>query len=202
MKKWTVLCAALLCLAAVPAFAAPGATGSTTCVDRIDGGTVPNNLYVPAGATCTLSWSEVVGNATVDGTLISFDSKFDRNITVTGTISLINGYDFRPIVGNLSIINSAGQSGIYCPNTANVINGSITVTGLHDGGSFYICSAQVGGGVTLANNLGRIDISYMNIGKGLDCYGNDPAPISWSVNVGYGSSIIATNGKTGQCSVL
>jgi len=198
MKSLTICMAVLLCSLAAPVFAAGG---TTTCTGPLQGVTIPNNLYVPAGATCTLNWVEVIGNVTVDGSLVSFDGKFDSNVTVTGTISLINGYDYRKIQGNLTISNSSGQSGIYCPNTSNVINGNITVTGLNNGGSFYICSATVGGGVSLTDNAGTIDISFMTIGKNLSCSGNDPAPTSWAL-VNQNNAQITAQQKTGQCSAF
>jgi hypothetical protein len=193
-----MLWAALLCLVAAPVFAAGG---TTTCMGKMESLTVQNNLYVPAGATSTLNWVEVVGNVTVDGVLVSFSGKFDKNVTVTGQISLVNGYADRPIAGNLTITNSSGQNGIYPPNTGNAVNGNITVTGLNNGGSFYIGSATVGGNVNLNDNGGRIDISYMTVGKNLNCTGNDPAPISWAL-VNQGSTFITASQKTGQCSAF
>jgi hypothetical protein len=162
---------------------------------------IPTNLDVPAGATCQLNWVEVVGNVTVEGTLTAFSSKFDKNVNVTGagSISLINGETSMPILGNLNITGSSGNSGIYCPNHSNVIQGNINVTG--NSGSFYICTAEVVGGVTINNNTGSVDISWMNLGKDLSCDGNDPAPRSWSVEHGYGSTITAHQ-KTGQCAGL
>ena len=191
--------AVLLCLVATPVFAAGG---TTTCTGSLASVTIPNNLYVPAGVTCTLNWVEVVGNVTVDGILVSYSVKFDMNVTVTGTISLVNAYGDAPIAGNLTITNSSGLSGIYPnENQQNVVKGNITVTGLNNGASFYIGSATVGGSVNLNDNAGRIDISYMNIGKALNCTGNDPAPTSWSLVHGLGSSINAPQ-KTGQCSAF
>jgi hypothetical protein len=145
--------------------------------------TITSNLDVPAGASCNLNWVEVVGN-----------------VAVTVQVSLVNGYSSRPIAGNLTIANSSGQSGIYPANHGNnVVKGNITVTELHDGGSFTISQATVNGTVNLNDNAGRTDIAYLSIGKPLNCSGNEPAPTSWSQDHGYGSSITAPQ-KTGQCS--
>ena len=113
-------------------------------------------------------------------------SKFDRNVTVTGgVISIINGFgDQTPLVGNLTITGSAGNSGIYCPNTTNVIRGNLTFTG--NTGNLYVCQATVGGNVTVSNN-NRINTDYsgwwtaalygITAGKNLTCEGNNPGPI-------------------------
>jgi hypothetical protein len=196
-----LLCAALLCLVVTPAFAAGG---TTTCTGQLTG-VIPNNLDVPAGAVCQLNWAEVVGNVTVEGTLLSFSSMYDKNINVSGagSISIINGYSDRPIKGNLNISGS-GQSGIYPGNTGNVVLGNITVTGLNNGGTFYVGQATVNGAVTVNYNFGRVDLSGLTISKNLDCTNNDPAPVSWSIYSDYGphmSTITATQ-KTGQCAAL
>ena len=196
-----MLCAALLCLVVAPAFAAGG---NTECTSQLASVTIQTNLHVPAGAVCQLNWVEVVGNVSVEGTLLSFSSMYDKNVNVSGagSISIINGYSDRPIKGNLTISGS-GQSGIYPGNTGNVVLGNITVTGLNNGGTFYIGEATVNGAVTLYYNFGRLDLSYLTIGKTLDCANNNPAPTSWSLSNGpLQSTITAANGKTGQCAAL
>jgi hypothetical protein len=204
MKNVIISCAVLFCSAAAPMFAAGGIT---TCTAKMpDGVLIQNNLHVPAGASCQLNWAEVMGNVTVEGTLISFSSQYDKNIDVTGAgaISIANGYSARPIKGNLKISGS-GQSGIYPANDGNnVVLGNIIVTGLNNGGSFSISQATVGGVVEVNYNSGRVDLSYMTIGKNLDCSNNEPAPTSWSLYSDYGphqSSNTATQ-KTGQCAGL
>jgi hypothetical protein len=133
-----LFCAALLCLVVTPAFAAGGTTTCTTGQPLT--GVIPNNLHVPAGEFCQLNWAEVVGNVTVEGTLLSFSSMYDKNVNVTGagSITIANGYNDRPIKGNLNISGS-GQSGIAPANDGNnVVLGNITVTGLNNGGSFFV----------------------------------------------------------------
>jgi len=202
MNRLTVLCAGWLCFVAVPMFAANPGGGSKECANITISGMIPSNLHVPAGATCTLNWAEVVGNASVDGTLISISSKFDMNVNVAGTVSFINNYQI-PLIGkSLSITNSSGNSGIFGDTTE--IKGSVFVSGLHDGGSFSFSSnTTVDGGVSITGNLGSVDISSTSIGGSLTCSGNNPAPTSWSINHGYGSSVSAAGGVTGgQCSDL
>jgi hypothetical protein len=201
MKRLMVLCAALLCLAVAPAFAAGG---TTTCTGQWTGvNPIPNNLDVPAGAVCQLNWVEVVGNVNVEGTLISFSSMYDQNINVTGagSITIANGYSDRPIKGNVNI-SGTGQSGIYPGNTGNTVLGNINVTGLNNGGTFYVGGATVNGAVSVNYNFGRVGLDGLTIGKSLDCNNNTPAPASWSIDNNYGSSITATKGKTGQCAAL
>jgi hypothetical protein len=205
MKNLTILFSGLLCFVAVPVFAAnpnPGG-GSTTCAGQQLTGVIASNLDVPAGSFCQLNWADVQGNVTVEGTLLSFSSQFDKNVTVSGagSITIANGYHDRPIKGNLNISGS-GQSGIAPANDGNnVVLGNINVTGLNNGGAFFTSQATVGGGVSVNYNFGRVDLSYLTISKNLDCNNNSPAPVSWSIDHGYGSSITAA-GKTGQCAGL
>jgi hypothetical protein len=191
-----------LTLFALSAFAANPGGGSTECANRSISGPIPNNLHVPAGTTCTLSWATVAGNVSVDGTLLSISSKFEANVTVSGTVSFINNYQ-TPLIGkNLTVTNSAsGQSGIFGDTT--LIKGNVTISGLQPGASFTFSSdTTVNGGVSITNNLGPVNVSYLSIGQSLDCSGNNPAPNSWSIDHGYGSTTSATGGKTGQCAAL
>lgn len=200
MKKVTILFAVLICLS-LPMFAANPGGGSIECTGIYTGpNPIASNLHVPAGATCQLNWIDVQGNVTVDGNLISTSSKFDMNVTVTGTIVFQNNYQ-TPLIGkNLTISNSSGQSGIYGDTT--VINGNVSISGLQPGGSFTFSSnTTVEGGVSVTNNLGAVNVSYVKIGKNLDCSGNNPAPVSWSIDHGYGKTVTATE-KTGQCAAF
>ena len=179
---------ALFCISAIPVFG----QGSSTCIgDTVT--TVTSNLDVPAGATCRLFGVEVHGNVTVEGTLVSFSAKFDKNVSVIGgTIAIVNGNgEDSALLGNLTITGSTLPGGIFCPNSTNVIGGNLTVAG--NSGGFYVCSANVGGNVTVSSNTGRIDLNGIHAGKNLSCDGNDPAPI--------GTGNQATH-KNGQCAGL
>jgi len=198
MKKLIILGA----FSFAPMFAANPGGGSITCDGQYSGPSpILSNVYVPAGRTCTMNWIEVAGNVTVDGNLIAFSSKFDGNVSVTGTVAFMNNYQ-TPLIGkNLTITNSSGQSGIFGDTVE--IKGNVSVSGLQPGGSFSFSSnTTVDGGVSITNNLGRVDISYTTIGKSLDCSGNNPPPTSWSIDHGYGSTVVTAGGKTGQCSSL
>jgi len=126
---------------------------------------ITGDLHVPAGKTCQLNWITVAGNVTVEGTLTSFSSTFQGNVTVIGgQITLANGVG--PLVGNLTIMGSPYYNQISCPNSTNVIGGNLTVVG--NTGDFYVCQAivghfdannnVVGGNVVVSDNAGRVDI--------------------------------------------
>ena len=198
MKK--VLVFALLAVAAAPVFAAPPAT--PTCTGNLASQVISTNLDVPAGATCQLNWVEVVGNVTVEGSLISFSSRFDKNVTVTGgSIQIVNGFgDASKLVGNLTITGSAANSNIFCPNTTNVIGGNLSFTG--NSGRLYVCQASVGGNVTVSDNIRNntdfsgpqaADLTNITTPKNMYCDGNVP------YITGSGNTAVQ---KTGQCSGL
>jgi hypothetical protein len=159
-----VLVFVLLTVAAAPVFAA-----KTTCTGQIASQVISTSLDVPAGATCQLNWVEVSAPVTVEGTLISISSKFDSNVTVTGTgasIQIVNGFgNASALAGSLMITGSAVNSGIFCPEYdysnnqpfTNVIGGSLSFTG--NSGRLYVCQASVAGGVTVNNNT-RINTDY------------------------------------------
>ena len=176
MKKLTMLCAALACVAAAPAFAA----GSIKCTSQLPG-YIAGNLDVPAGQVCNLYGQEVAGNVTVEGTLNSYGTRFDGNATVTGGVIVISNGNgpAAGLMGNLTITGSAGNSQIGCPNISNYIGGNITYTG--NSGNLDVCQANVGGTVNVNGNT-RINNDYSgpysadleNIiaGKSISCSGN------------------------------
>jgi hypothetical protein len=196
---------ALFSASAVPIFA-----GTTKCTGQVKDQTISGSLDVPAGATCTLTGDVVTGNVTVEGTLFSYGTKFDGNVTVTGgVITIGNGNGASSaLTGNLTITGSSGNNQIGCPNFSNIINGNVSFTG--NSGNFYVCSAQVGGSVTVSNNT-RInndysgwwtaDLNYMTVTKNLSCSGNSPAPTSSSLTGSTNSTIIASQ-KLGDCAGL
>jgi hypothetical protein len=177
MKKLTLLCAALACLAAAPAFAA----GSTKCTGSQLPAYIPGSLDIPAGQVCNLYGQEVAGNVTVEGTLNSYGTRFDGNVTVTGGVIVISNGNGQAagLMGNLTITGSAGNSQIGCPNISNVIGGNLTYTG--NSGNLYVCQAYVGGTVNVNNNI-RInndysgpysaDLENITAAKNISCSGN------------------------------
>jgi hypothetical protein len=109
-----------------------------------------NNFYVPAGVTCRVPNIEVFGNATIDGNLISAGIKFDRNVTVTGTINLANS---STVLGNFAITGSSGDSSLGCTEGVNkhTFGGNFAFTG--NSGLLYVCNATpVAGSVNISNN--------------------------------------------------
>jgi hypothetical protein len=176
MRKST-LCLSLLILftaltlLATPSFAQPYKCTRTLPYTRNTITFPPNNtitgdLDVPVGETCELHYIIVTGNVTVEGTLTSFNSTFQGNVTDNGgQISFING---NVVDGNLTFGGSPYYNQISCPNitNGNVIGGNLTVVG--NTGDFYVCQAivghfdannnVVGGNVVVSDNAGRVDI--------------------------------------------
>jgi len=202
MRKVVGLAFALALASSAPAVAAP-----TTCTGYVQDMTIAANLDVPAGATCTLVGSVVNGNVTVEGTMLSYGTRFDKNVTVTGgVITIANGNGLTSaLAGNLTITGSTAMNYIGCPNKSNIIQGNLTFTG--NSGRLYVCEATVQGSVTVNDNL-RVNIDWqgataadlnrMTVGKNLTCSGNlqsgGPVPVS-------GGNNTATN-KLGQCAGL
>jgi hypothetical protein len=200
MKSFLKFSSIVLCLAAVPLFAAPPCTNIITT-------TVSGSLDVPAGTFYCLYGVDVMGTVTVEGTLVSFSAHFHKNVNVTGgTIQIANGNGpSSAIEGNLAITGSSGNNSIGCPSLYNLIGGNISFT--QSSGNLYVCQATVLGGVTVNNNV-RINNDYsgpyvaalnnITAVKNLTCDGNVSADGSAPVQ---GSSIKVTQ-KTGQCSNL
>ncbi len=199
MKKVVGLAFALALVSSAPALAA-----STSCTTLVQDTVIAANLDVPAGATCTLIGDVVTGNVTVEGTLLSYGTRFDKNVTVTGgVITIGNGNGATSaLAGNLTITGSPSMNYIGCPNKSNIIQGNVTFIG--NSGRLYVCQATVAGNVTVSDNI-RInndwqgpqvaDLNYMTIGKNLSCSGNlqsdGPAAVTGTGNT-------ATK-KLGQC---
>jgi hypothetical protein len=165
-------------LALAPVFA-----GTTTCIGLRDYTmTVTDNLDVPAGGVCTLAGTEVFGNVTVEGTLISYSAHFRKNVTVTGNgiIQIYNGTGANSAIeGNLNISSTGGSwntmyNAIYCPNASNIIRGNLSVT--NSSTPFFSCSAAVDGAANFTGNTGGLALYGIWTGKGLNCQANNPAP--------------------------
>jgi hypothetical protein len=121
---------AALSMSAV-AFASP-APGSTTCTDSsaLQGKTITANLTVPAGATCNLSWSDVKGNVTVNGSLITFGTTtFEKNVSVVGGAFASVNWGVT-INGNLSFLNPAvySSNGFWGTFSPTEVKGNLSYT--------------------------------------------------------------------------
>ena len=133
MRK-LIMSIAFLAMLAVPAVAmAAPAPGSTTCMDgSLQGRTISTNVTVPAGATCNLSWSDVKGNVTVNGSLVTYGTtEFEKNVSVVGGSFAAANWGVT-IDGNLSFLNPA----VYSYNgfwgnqggSSNLVKGNLTYT--------------------------------------------------------------------------
>jgi hypothetical protein len=98
---------------AAPAFANAGATGSCGSSDlagggQVLGGTINKNIDVPAGKYCSLQWAEVTGNVSAEGALSATGTVFNRNVAVSGPVSVpvseLSLFNYAShIKGNLSV---------------------------------------------------------------------------------------------------
>ena len=137
MKRISLIAALLgvIGLAFAGVATAGGNTGSTPCNGQSFGAVViPNNLNVPAGATCTLAGTEVVGNISVGAgaTLHTIGFTADQNVNVNGGFLVDNNYGFH-IKGNLTIDGSQGDpysanNGFWSNYTQSNIDGNFTYT--------------------------------------------------------------------------
>jgi len=195
----------LLC--AAPIFA------QTVCDKTYNGTQVfAGGLHVPAGKTCTLfglgSWggnSEVQGNVTVEGTLLSWGAHITGSVYVNGgNIGIRYSIDNQiPTVidGDLLITNSNSANPVTKLPTAAppVVKGNVTVTGNGTDPekpyfSFFAYGLHVGGSMVVSNNNGPVSL-YENVITGnLNC-GNSSKPDP------AGQGNIAKK-KNGVCSAL
>jgi hypothetical protein len=154
-----VLAASVWAVAAPPAGAA--ATGSTTCTSKMQGVTIWTNVNVPAGATCDLSWSDVKGNVSVQGTLVTYGTTtFEKNVSVTGGSFAAANWGVT-INGNLSFVNPAVYSynGFWGNYSANEVKGNLSYT--IDSSTVYPCYQSpllyFGGGTKVDGNFNYSD---------------------------------------------
>jgi hypothetical protein len=90
--------------------------------------TISTNVNVPAGATCKLSGSDVKGNVSVQGTLVTFGTTtFEKNVSVTGGSFAAANWGVT-IDGNLSFVNPAAYSynGFWGNYSANEVKGNLS----------------------------------------------------------------------------
>lgn len=144
-------------------------------------GIINGDLTVAAGKTCELHYITVTGNVRVHGTLTSYNSAFQGNVTVIG--GQFTGINGNAVAGNLTIMGSSYDNGIWGPTA---IGGNLTVVGnagANDGGNaFYVGQATVGhydsnnnavaGNVVVSDNTGRVDIGGVTPLGTLVCKGN------------------------------
>jgi hypothetical protein len=88
----------------------PSPAAPATCTGFISGQTVASSLDVPAGTTCMINDSIVLGSVSVEGTLVATTTTFSGDIAVDG--------------GHLEL---ALCSGLLCPQTPHLIEGDVSV---------------------------------------------------------------------------
>jgi hypothetical protein len=128
-----------IALPAAAAHAAPVPTTKTpTCPTGTTGdapfsGTITTNLFVPAGTTCYMSGSEVMGNVTVNGVLYAWGDTFDGNVSVSGQGSAFVQFNWGDTIkGNLSITGSDGNGFVNQftnEYSSSVVDGNLYYTG-------------------------------------------------------------------------
>ena len=185
---------------------APVFAATTTCTGEIYGPAISGTLDVPVGYECRLLGGVVNGNVTVEGTLHSYSTMFNGNVTVTGGVIVISNGNgaASALAGNLSITGSSGNNQIGCPNSSNIIGGNISFIG--NSGNLYVCQATVGKNVSVNNNI-RINQDWSGMyvadlnritASQLVCQGNVSADGSAPIKGGGDTA----SQKTGQCAGL
>jgi hypothetical protein len=205
---------ALVCLV-LPGLGA--ASGIYICTGTVGGplpgqftaSTIDSNVYVPAGATCSLYGVTVTGNVIVQGTLNGFGNTFDKDLIVNGgSVSfgcfgsvLCGGHGGDFILGNAVMTNTGPLvllQSHYAMNLAITgatsvdlelmgAFGRVTVTG---SANVLLFSATYGSDVSLINNE-NVVVAGVTIAGTLSCFANTPAP-----TVGPG---VEAAGYRGQC---
>jgi hypothetical protein len=138
-------------------------------------GTIKNNFVVPAGVTCYLSGSEVMGNVTVNGVLNAWGDTFDGNVSVSGPGSAFVQFNWGDTIhGNLSITGSDGNG--FVNQFTNEYSNSVVDGNIYYTGNFTNLKVEnynghhleVKGNVTYLNNVndtyqGPADFSGLNV---------------------------------------
>jgi hypothetical protein len=174
----------------------------TTCTGSVTGGTIDGNVFVPKGASCTLT------DVTVDGSVLVFKraSLTVNGGTITGNVHASNcvfvklspdSSNFGPVVnGNVHLS--------HCTNSSAAPGSGVTAGGEIDGS--FICNnnrdfcevigATVGGNVLLHRNVSSTPsvVSANAIGGNLGCEANNPDPTAG------GTPNTVSGDKQGQCS--
>jgi len=201
MSKLLLLLALIGTLAAlvVPNLAA--ASGIYICTGTVGSPftaattTVDSNLYVPAGASCSLYGVTVTGNVIVDGgELIAVGNTFEKNLIVHGGAVTIGcfGNIFCSIHGpNLIVGNAVMTNAESISLTRTIDSGNLTVVGA---GSFDLELSRADGNVMVSNsadvlvfsgtfgadvrviNSTDVRIGDVDVSGVLDCEANRPPP--------------------------
>jgi len=164
-----------------------------TCQSTVGATTLNGNTTVPAGKTCTLNGTTVVGNLTVNGTLVADGAHIVGNLTATGAESF--ALDGVNVDGNGTFTGTQNASQIC----SSKFNGGLTVSGstgpVNIGGAPCGSGNTFNGNGTVSSNNAQITVSNNKFNGNLACTGNTPKP----------NGVKKSNTafvKSGQCSKL
>jgi hypothetical protein len=164
--------------------AQPQARADISCSGLIGGGrTVTNvndNVTVPAGASCTLSFVNIAGNVAVGQNAILVVSAYTEPSEIGGNIEANNCNSVLlqgnvTVGGNLNIsaCNGTASNGFQGPDV--LIQGNFEC--LSNAGPCLAWLGTVDGNVQIQSNSAKAasDVSLVSVGGNLDCQGNSPA---------------------------
>jgi hypothetical protein len=173
------LSAAIQCLVAQPQ-----ARADTSCSGLIGGGrTVTNindNVTVPAGGSCTLSFVNIAGNVAVGQNAILVVSAYTEPSEIAGNIEANNCNSVLlqgnvTVGGNLNIsaCNGTASNGFQGPDV--LIQGNFEC--MSNAGPCLAWLGTVDGNIQIQSNNAKAasDVSLVSVGGNLDCQGNSPA---------------------------
>jgi hypothetical protein len=164
--------------------AQPQARADISCSGLIGGGrTVTNindNVTIPAGASCTLSFVNIAGNVAVGQNAILVVSAYTEPSEIAGNIEANNCNSVLlqgnvTVGGNLNInaCNGTTSNGFQGPDV--LIQGNFEC--LSNAGPCLAWLGTVDGNVQIQSNNAKAasDVSLVSVGGNLDCQGNSPA---------------------------
>lgn len=150
-----------------------GTRGNIVCTNWRVGAITVDNVEVPAGASCRLNGTRVMGSVQVQtgailiaaGVNVSGSVQGDAasHVQLTGTTTLVGG--------NVELEGGGGGT-----LTGARVTGDVFINGLTD--LLQVRNAVVGGNVQITDNLGGGEVTGNRITGNLQCTGNTPAPLA------------------------
>lgn len=154
----------------LPLDPAPSGSGTYTCRDVKLGAVIVDTVYVPAGASCALEGTRLIGTAEVDRGAFLEAVAVDINGNVKGQGAGHVSVTGRSIVGG-SIQLEQGQSATVRGVT---VIGNIQLT--DNRGALVVEQNLVEGNIQIRQNRGGVTVNA-NRSTSLECEANQPAPI-------------------------
>jgi hypothetical protein len=180
-------------LSAALAVAAPApAAAAFACTTEIIGGTIKENVVVPAGQTCTMRGVTVRGGVTIGAgaTYFGRDRSEIRGPITGADIGVLQIFD-GVVRGSVTIAGAAYVSfGSFAAPME--VRGDVAVSGATGYAEFR--AVTIRGGATFENNA-EVRILENSIRTDLACYGNGSADNLGSPNIVGGATL-------GQCAGL